>query len=50
MVVEVITERVTNIAMRPEIDQIKEFEPIEVRPLPTELASKGAPVGALTGH
>jgi tartronate-semialdehyde synthase len=50
VVVEVITERVTNIAMGPEIDQIKEFEPIEDRPLPSELASQGAPVGALTGH
>jgi glyoxylate carboligase len=50
VVVEVITERVTNIAMGPEIDQIKEFEPIEDRPLPSELASKDAPVGALTGH
>jgi tartronate-semialdehyde synthase len=50
VVVEVITERVTNIAMGPEIDQIKEFEPIEDRPLPSEMASKGAPIGALTGH
>ncbi len=31
VVVEVITERATNIAMGPEIDQIKEFEPIEDR-------------------
>ncbi len=29
VVVEVITERVTNIAMGPEIDQITEFEPVE---------------------
>jgi glyoxylate carboligase len=50
VVVEVITERVTSIAMGPEIDQIKEFEPIEDRPLPSELSSKGAAVGALTGH
>ena len=40
VVVEVITERVTNIAMGPEIDQIKEFEPIEDRPLPPELAKE----------
>ena len=37
VVVEVITERVTNIAMGTEIDQVKEFEPIEDRPLPAEL-------------
>jgi len=37
VVVEVITERVTNIAMGAEIDQVKEFEPIEDRPLPAEL-------------
>jgi len=36
VVVEVITERVTNIAMGTEIDQVKEFEPIEDRPLPAE--------------
>jgi tartronate-semialdehyde synthase len=41
VVVEVITERVTNIAMGPEIDQIKEFEPIEDRPLPAELTREG---------
>ena len=29
--------RVTNIAMGPENDQIKEFEPIDDRPLPAEL-------------
>ena len=29
VVVEVITERVTNIAMGPEIDKITEFEEIE---------------------
>jgi tartronate-semialdehyde synthase len=37
VVVEVITERVTNIAMGAEIDQVKEFEPLDDRPLPEEL-------------
>ena len=37
VVVEVITERVTNIAMGAEIDQVKEFEAIDDRPLPAEL-------------
>jgi len=41
---------VTNIAMGPEIDQIKEFEPIEDRSLPSELAREGATSGALAGH
>jgi tartronate-semialdehyde synthase len=40
VVVEVITERVTNIAMGAEVDQVKEFEPIEDRPLPAELKEK----------
>jgi tartronate-semialdehyde synthase len=50
VVVEVITERVTNIAMGPEIDQIKEFEPIDDRPLPPELATAGVPSVAVAGH
>jgi hypothetical protein len=36
--------------MGPEIDQIKEFEPIDDRPLPCELAAEGLPNGALAGH
>jgi tartronate-semialdehyde synthase len=46
VVVEVITERVTNIAMGAEIDQVKEFEPIEDRPLPAELAELKEPAEA----
>jgi tartronate-semialdehyde synthase len=46
VVVEVITERVTNIAMGAEIDQVKEFEPIDDRPLPAELKEATNLVGA----
>ncbi|MBI3451558.1 MAG: glyoxylate carboligase [Rhodospirillales bacterium] len=42
VIVEVITEKVTNIAMGPEIDQITEFE--ETLDLPSEM---DAPVGAV---
>jgi glyoxylate carboligase len=42
----VITERVTNIAMGAEIDQVKEFEPIDDRPLPAELKEATNLVGA----
>jgi tartronate-semialdehyde synthase len=48
VIVEVITERVTNIAMGPEIDQIKEFEPIDDRPLPAEL-KEAAETATLVG-
>ncbi len=34
VVVEVITEKVTNIAMGPEIDRIREFEPVVEEPQP----------------
>lgn len=42
MIVEVITERVTNIAMGPEINQITEFEETVDLPSDMELQSETA--------
>ena len=46
VVVEVILERVTNIAMGPEIDKITEFE--EILDLPSEMSSPASPDWAKT--
>jgi tartronate-semialdehyde synthase len=50
VVVEVITERVTNIAMGAEIDQVKEFEPIDDRPLPAELKEAAEATNLVGAH
>jgi hypothetical protein len=41
---------VTNIAMRPENDQIKEFEPIDDQPLPAELKEAGEATTLVGAH
>ena len=46
VVVEVILERVTNIAMGPEIDKITEFE--EIVDLPSEMSLEPEPAWAAT--
>ena len=50
VVVEVITERATNIAMGAEIDQVKEFEPVDDRPLPAEIEEAAEATNFVGAH
>ena len=50
VVVEVITERATNIAMGAEIDQVKEFERLDDRRLPAEIEAAAEATNSVGAH